>query len=69
MAKNLDLDVDSPDKVARILRAAAQEYSESASELEASWQDPGVGKPWDAIGEILESAADKIDQKLKKMKW
>jgi hypothetical protein len=61
---NLDLNVDSPDKVSRVLRNAAQEYYESASELEGAWQDPEAGKPWEQIARILESAARAIDKKI-----
>lgn len=47
MSRSLDLDVDSPEKVARILRNAAESYYESASELESAWQDRGAGRPWE----------------------
>lgn len=59
--KNLDLDVDEPDKVAKILREAAEQYYESASELESAWQDKAAGKPWTLIAQILERAANQID--------
>jgi hypothetical protein len=62
MPRDLDLDVDHPDKVARILRNAAATYYEAASELESAWQDPGAGRPWEKIAKILESAADKVDK-------
>ncbi len=64
MARNLDLDVDAPDKVSQILRNAADAYYESAGELESAWQDPGAGKPWEQIAKILESAARAIDKKI-----
>jgi len=62
MPKNLDLDVDAPDKVSRILRNAAEAYYDSSSELEAAWQDREAGRPWEKIAKILEAAADKIDK-------
>ena len=62
MPKSLDLDVDTPDKVADILRQAAQEYYEAEGELSASWQDPGAGFIWAKIAKILEAAATKIDK-------
>jgi len=61
MAK-MDLDVDSPEKVAAVLRRAAEAYSESASELESQWQDPGAGKPWAKLARILERAADQAEK-------
>jgi len=60
--KNLDLDCDTPEKVAPILRAAAQAYYESNGELESAWQDKQAGKIWSKIARILEQAADKIDK-------
>jgi hypothetical protein len=57
----LSLDVDSPEQVANVLRHAAQEFRESASELESAWQDRGAGRPWDKIAKILDRAADKCD--------
>lgn len=62
MKISIDLDVEAPDQVANVLRQAAQEYYESAGELEAAWQDKYAGKPWTAIAKILEAAADKIDK-------
>lgn len=60
--KNLDLDVDSPDKVSTVLRNAAEAYNDSASELASAWQDSSAGKPWEKIARILEQAADRIDR-------
>ena len=34
--KNMNLDVDSPEKVARVLEDAAQQFYESAVELEGN---------------------------------
>ena len=62
--KSMDLDVDAPDKVSDRLLNAAEAFYESASELEADWQDRGAGKPWTMIAKILESAAMKIKAKL-----
>jgi hypothetical protein len=64
MRSGMDLDVDSPEKVAEVLRDAASAYYESAGELESAWQDPGAGKPWEVIAKILDSAADRIEEKL-----
>ncbi len=65
MAK-MDLDVDAPDKVASVLREAADAYYDSARELEAAWQDRSAGSPWTKIARILESAADRIDKALRR---
>lgn len=62
--RSLDLDVDAPDKVADVLRVAAEAYTDSAVELEGAWQDRGAGEPWLDIAEILTEAADKIDRAL-----
>lgn len=61
---NFDLDVDSPDKVSRVLRNAAQAYHESASELAAAWGERGAGIEWSKIARVLDAAADKIDKLL-----
>ena len=47
-----------------VLRAAAEAYYESASELESAWQDRGAGRPWEIIARILEKAADKIEEEI-----
>jgi PHD/YefM family antitoxin component YafN of YafNO toxin-antitoxin module len=60
----LDLDVDAPDQVTRVLRKAAEAYYDSASELESAWQEKAAGRPWTIIARILERAADQIDRKL-----
>lgn len=60
--RNLDLDVDAPDKVAPVLRKAAEAYTDSAMELASAWGDPQAGKPWEKIARILERAADSIDK-------
>lgn len=60
--KNLDLDVDSPDKVGGVLRRAAEAYYESAGELQGAWGDRNAGKIWEKIAHILDRAADSIDR-------
>lgn len=59
-----DLDVDSPDKVAPILRHLADSYRESASELATAWQDKNAGKVWDRLARILDRAADQAEKAL-----
>lgn len=63
---DMNLDVAAPDKVAKVLRQAAQAYSESASELEAAWQDRSAGKPWNDLSRILEKAAAQAEVARKK---
>jgi hypothetical protein len=58
----LDLDVDAPDKVADVLRRAAEAFYDSASELESAWQDRAAGRPWMKIAAILERAAASVDR-------
>jgi hypothetical protein len=62
MTRSLDLDVDAPDKVAQILRDAAQAYHESAGDLASAWQDRRAGAPWTKIARVLEKAAAAIDK-------
>lgn len=61
-----ELDVDAPEKVADVLRAAAEKYNESESELQASWGDSSAGKVWGAFARILERAADACDKAVDK---
>ena len=58
--KSLDLNVDAPDEVSAILRAAADSFYESHNELLSAWQQKST--PWASIARILEQAADKIDK-------
>jgi hypothetical protein len=60
--KSFDPDVSIPEEVAPVLRKAADAFNESASELEASWQDKTAGGAWVKIARILERAADQIDK-------
>jgi len=56
----LSLDVSSPDKVATILRAAADQYRDDHNNLISAWQQGST--PWAAIARILDRAADSIDK-------
>lgn len=58
----MDLDVDSPEKVADVLREAADQYRESAAELESAWQEKAAGRPWTQIATLLEGCAERIDR-------
>ena len=61
---NLSLDVDAPDRVAPVLRRAAQAFYESAGELEADWQSASAGRPWEIIAAELDRTADRLEKKL-----
>lgn len=61
---NLDLDVDSPEKVIPVLRRAIEAFYDSAVELESAWQDRSAGKPWIVIAKELEKAANNIEKKI-----
>jgi hypothetical protein len=64
MSNKLNLDVDAPDKVSTVLRAAACAYYDAHNELLSAWQQSYT--PWASIARILEHAADQIDKKLSK---
>lgn len=63
MARNLDLDVDAPDKVPAVLRRAAQTFYESDAELMAAWQQGAT--PWRYIAQRLETVADQIERRVR----
>lgn len=62
MKDSLNLDVSHPDQVARILRAAAQDFYEDGAELTSAWQDHKAGEPWYKIAGILDRAADQCEK-------
>jgi hypothetical protein len=53
--------VQSPDAVAAILRATADEYRQDAEELRSAWQDQSAGIVWDKLADILDKAALQAD--------
>jgi len=57
----MDLDVATPEEVSEVLRAAADKFRESQSELQSAWQDRNAGRVWGEFAKILESAAAKCD--------
>lgn len=59
---DLDLDVDAPEKVADVLRRAADQFRESVGELQSTWQDRSAGKVWGDIAKALDAAAIKVEQ-------
>jgi len=62
----LDLDVDVPEKVAGILRRAAERFYASEMGLISAWQDPNAGRVWGMIARILEKAADRTEKAVEK---
>jgi len=65
MAKSLDLDVDSPEKVALVLQHAANEFYDSANELQSAWQTKEQSV-WHKIAAILEKAANQVNTTVQK---
>ena len=65
-ASKLDLDVDAPDKVAGVLRVAAEAYSASSTELAAAWQDDRSPMIWASIASCLDTAAGMVEMRVKK---
>jgi len=59
---DLDLNVDTPEKVATILRAAADQYRESTIELQSAWQDKNAGRVWSRIATRIERCAAAVDE-------
>jgi hypothetical protein len=58
----LNLDVDAPDKVATVLRHAADVFREADTELASRWGDPDAGRIWSTIARRLDTVADTIDR-------
>jgi hypothetical protein len=63
---DLDLDVDTPEKVPAVLRDAAEKYREAATELQSAWQDSQAGKVWEDFATILERAAESCGKAIQK---
>lgn len=63
-----DLDIGTPDKVATVLRMAADKYRQSACDLAAAWQDESAGKVWNEFARILERAAVSCEKAWDKVK-
>jgi hypothetical protein len=66
MNPELNLDVDTPDKVADVLTAAANAYQASAAELSAIWQDRHIPLIWAEIAGELDIASYRIAQIVKR---
>lgn len=61
--KETDLAIPAtPEDVATVLRAAAAQYREAQSELQAAWQDKNAGRPWGRIATVLEVAAGRVEK-------
>lgn len=65
-AVRTDLDVNHPNRVPHVLRAAADAYYASADELSHAWQSPAAGDIWNRLGAILERAADAAEKVLRR---
>jgi hypothetical protein len=61
----LNLDVDTPEKVSGVLRAAADAYQQSAEERMQAQPEDRTPVIWAAIAGLLDSAADAIERIVK----
>jgi len=59
--RTLDINVSSPDQLAKVLRDAAQAYAESSFDLASTWQDENAGRIWRELAKILDTAANRAD--------
>lgn len=59
-----DLDVATPEEVAKVLRAAADKYRESAMELASTWGDSHAGKVWKKMATRLDRCADGCEREV-----
>lgn len=59
---DLDLDVDTPEKVAEVLRRAADVYAQAPSDLSSAWGDRNAGKVWGKIAREIERCADRVQR-------
>lgn len=57
-----DLDVETPEAVARILREVAEQFACDAYTLNASWQSKSAGRVWNRMAKVLEQAATRCEQ-------
>jgi hypothetical protein len=62
MVNKTDLNCEEPEQVAQVLRYVADQYRQSAADLEANWQDKNAGKCWIKFAAILERAAASCDK-------
>ena len=62
----LDLDVEDPASLPKVLRAAADAFYASQAELAAAWQDRGAGRVWGELAKVLERAAVQAEKAVHK---
>lgn len=62
MLNRTDLNCETPEQVSQILRYVADQYRQSATDLEANWQDKQAGKCWLKFAAILDRAATSCDK-------
>jgi hypothetical protein len=62
----MNLDVDAPDKVAGVLRTAADAYQQSAEERMQAQPEDRTPVIWAGIAGLLDSAADAIERIVKR---
>jgi hypothetical protein len=69
MTSKLNLDVAKADEVPGVLRRAAQNYLDSANELQSAWQSKTAGRVWNRLAHELERAALRAEQILNQEGW
>ena len=62
----LNLDVDAPERVADVLRAAADMYQQGAEERIAAQPDDRTPVIWAGIAGLLDGTADAIERMIKR---
>ena len=62
MTTQLNLDVETPEQVAIVLRRAATAYAASAADLRSAHQDSNAGRPWERIARALDLTAIRVEQ-------
>lgn len=66
MSRVIDLNsTPFPRDVPRLLRQAAQDYREAASELQSAWQDPDASMIWNDFAKELDDSAEHMSHLLK----
>ena len=65
---NMNLDVDNPENVSKVLRKAADRFYSDGIQMGIDYPKRQDGKVWEMIAKTLEAAADHIDMRLKRMR-
>lgn len=60
--KIININVSSPDELAKVLRHTADSFRESQIELSAAWGDLEAGRIWEKFATILDRSADQCER-------